>query len=171
MSVQIGPVMQNDKKYGRGITQTGKESLDVTIVDEEALDLKGDLRDNPDGRESFLAEFSVKESRDIMSKVDKRFFILIGLMFLIKNVSKPALTICSLHNNTDIRWEQLDATNASNVKVLQVGQHRNILKELGMSADAYNWVGSIYGVCIPASTKSSIEHGLILVTTDCIHYF
>jgi hypothetical protein len=40
----------------------------------------------------------------------------------------------------------MDYTNASNVKVLQVGQPRNILKELGMTANQYNWVGSIYGV-------------------------
>jgi hypothetical protein len=32
------------------------------------------------------------------------------------------------------------------VKVLQVGQPRNILKELDMTADEYNWVQSIYFV-------------------------
>jgi hypothetical protein len=45
----------------------------------------------------------------------------------------------------------MDSSNTSNVKVLQVGQHRNNLKELGMSADAYNWVGSIYGVRIQSN--------------------
>ena len=86
MSIQVGPVVQDDKVSDSNITQIGKESPDVTIVDEEALKPNGNLRDNPDGREAFLAEFSAKESKDIISKVDKRFFILIGLMFLVKNV-------------------------------------------------------------------------------------
>lgn len=45
----------------------------------------------------------------------------------------------------------MDSSNASNIKVLQVGQHRNILKELGMSANDYNWVGSMYGVSVQTS--------------------
>jgi hypothetical protein len=63
-----------------------KESPDVTVVEQEALAVKGNLRDDPDAREAFLSEFSAKESKRIMSKVDRRFFILIGLMFLVKNV-------------------------------------------------------------------------------------
>jgi hypothetical protein len=40
----------------------------------------------------------------------------------------------------------MDASNTANIKVLQDGQSRNILKELSMSASGYNWVASIYGV-------------------------
>ncbi|KAF2136699.1 uncharacterized protein K452DRAFT_312982 [Aplosporella prunicola CBS 121167] len=40
--------------------------------------------------------------------------------------------------------KNIDYTNAASVKVLQVGESRNILKELHMSADQYNWVQSIY---------------------------
>jgi len=39
---------------------------------------------------------------------------------------------------------QVDYTNAAAVKVLQVGQSRNVLKELRMTPDEYNWVQSIY---------------------------
>jgi len=42
---------------------------------------------------------------------------------------------------------QIDVINASSVKVLQVGQPRNILKELHMTPNQYNWVQSIYYVC------------------------
>lgn len=38
--------------------------------------------------------------------------------------------------------------NAANVKVLQVGQSSNVLNELNMTANQYNWVQSIYFVSI-----------------------
>lgn len=40
----------------------------------------------------------------------------------------------------------MDNTNASYIKVLHIGQPSNILKELKMTANEYNWVASIYGV-------------------------
>ena len=82
------PIALVDKKGSSSadVTIIPKESPDVTIVDEEALAVKGNLRDDPSARDAFLSEFSAKESKDIMSKIDKRFFILIGLMFLVKNV-------------------------------------------------------------------------------------
>lgn len=76
-------------------------------------------------RETFLASFDAEEDKRIMRKVDRRFLLLIGLAYMIKNI---------------------DYTNAANVKVLQVGESRNILKELKMTADEYNWVQSIYFV-------------------------
>jgi hypothetical protein len=41
---------------------------------------------------------------------------------------------------------QIDYQNAASAKVLQVGQKSNILVELHMTADQYNWVQSIYFV-------------------------
>jgi len=82
------PIALVDKKGSSSadVTIILKESPGVTIADQEALAVKGNLRDDPDAREAFLSEFSAKESKRIMSKVDRRFFILIGLMFLVKNV-------------------------------------------------------------------------------------
>ncbi|KAI9687921.1 MAG: hypothetical protein M1822_002003 [Bathelium mastoideum] len=74
-------------------------------------------------KDAFLSSFTANENHAIMRKVDRRFLLLIGLMYLIKNI---------------------DYTNAASAKVLQVGQPRNILKELHMTADDYNWVQSIY---------------------------
>lgn len=76
-------------------------------------------------REAFLSSFSAEEDKKIMRKVDKRFLLLIGLMYVLKNV---------------------DYINAATVKVLQVNQPRNVLIELNMTADQYNWVQSIYFV-------------------------
>jgi sugar phosphate permease len=73
--------------------------------------------------EAFLSTFTAEEHNAVMKKVDRRFLLLIGLMYMLKNI---------------------DYMNAAVVKVLQVGQPRNILKELNMTADEYNWVQSIY---------------------------
>ncbi|EXJ82260.1 hypothetical protein A1O3_06073 [Capronia epimyces CBS 606.96] len=81
------------------------------------------LRDDPEARAAFLASFSAADEKRIMRKVDRRFLLLIGLMYMVK---------------------QIDVTNAASVKVLQVGQPSNILKELHMTPDQYNWVQSIY---------------------------
>lgn len=52
----------------------------------------------------------------------------------------------------------MDYTNAATVKVLQVGQPRNILKELHMTSNEYNWVQSIYFVSLeyPVLARSRI---------------
>lgn len=39
------------------------------------------------GRVEFLSSFTQEENKAIMRKVDRRFLILIGLMYVIKNVS------------------------------------------------------------------------------------
>ncbi|EKG16960.1 Major facilitator superfamily [Macrophomina phaseolina MS6] len=76
-----------------------------------------------EGKKAFLASFSSAEDKEIMRKVDRRFLVLIGLIYVLKNI---------------------DYMNAANVKVLQVGQPSNILAELNMSPNQYNWVQSIY---------------------------
>ncbi|KAI8297268.1 MFS transporter prlL [Colletotrichum sp. SAR11_240] len=83
------------------------------------------LRDDPEARAAFLSTFSADEERSVLNKIDKRFLIIIGFMYMIK---------------------QIDQSNAANVRVLQVGESRNIMKELSMTSDQYNWVGSIYGI-------------------------
>ncbi|KAF4834607.1 MFS transporter prlL [Colletotrichum tropicale] len=67
------------------------------------------LRDDPEARAAFLSTFSADEERRVLNKIDKRFLIIIGFMYMIK---------------------QIDQSNAANVRVLQVGESRNIMKEL-----------------------------------------
>ncbi|KAJ0114682.1 vitamin h [Diaporthe amygdali] len=74
-------------------------------------------------RRNFLSGFTAEDDRRIMRKVDLRFLPLMGFMYLVK---------------------QVDYTNAASIKVLQVGQPSNVLKELGMSADQYNWIQTVY---------------------------
>ncbi|KAE8441803.1 hypothetical protein EG329_004316 [Mollisiaceae sp. DMI_Dod_QoI] len=71
-----------------------------------------------DEKVAFLDTFSPEEEKRIMRKVDWKILPLIGLMQFVK---------------------QIDVANAASVKVMQLGQPRNILKELHMTADQYNW--------------------------------
>jgi hypothetical protein len=43
-------------------------------------------------RAEFLSSFTQEENKAIMRKVDRRFLILIGLMYVIKNVSIVAIS-------------------------------------------------------------------------------
>ncbi|KAJ9367563.1 hypothetical protein DTO282F9_3381 [Paecilomyces variotii] len=94
-----------------------RPALEVTGAEEKIL------RDDPVAKAEFLSSFTAEEEKSIMKKVDARFLLLTGIMYMIKTI---------------------DYTNASSVKVLQVGSDRNILKELHMTADQYNWIQSIY---------------------------
>lgn len=80
-------------------------------------------------RRNFLSRFTAEDDKRIMRKVDSRFLLLMGFMYLIK---------------------QIDYTNAASIKVLQVGTDRNVLTELGMTANDYNWLTSFYFVRAPA---------------------
>lgn len=100
------------------------------------------LRDDPVAKARFLSTFTADEERKILNKVNRHFFLLIGIMYMIKSVRM------AWHGKTArrLKLDKIDTNNASNVRVLQVGQPRNIMIELGISSDEYNWVGSIYGV-------------------------
>ena len=90
-------------------------------------------------RREFLSRFSAEDDRRIMRKVDKRFLLLMGFMYLLK---------------------QIDFTNAASVKVLQVGLPSNIMKELKMSTNDYNWTQTIYYVRIPIPQTPNLLSGV-----------
>jgi len=91
---------------------------------------------------TFLASFTPQDDEDVMRKVDRRFLLLIGILYMTKNVG-AAPWFFGIHLLT---MYQIDYLNASVVKVLQVGEDRNVLTELNMSSNEYNWVQSIYFV-------------------------
>ena len=92
------------------------------------------------GKAAFLATFTPQDDKDIMRKVDKRFLLLIGILYMTKNASR----LSSIRYISPLTLRQIDYLNASVVKVLQVGEDRNILNELKMTSHEYNWVQSIY---------------------------
>ncbi|CAI6100816.1 unnamed protein product [Clonostachys chloroleuca] len=74
-------------------------------------------------RAAFLSTFNPEEEKAIMRKVDYRLLALFGVIYMVK---------------------QIDVNNAAAVKVLAVGKPTNILTQLDMTSDEYNWVQSIY---------------------------
>ncbi|KAL4871372.1 major facilitator superfamily domain-containing protein [Aspergillus spectabilis] len=121
------PLFQTTKDQGSGSSpKNGKiddgraATTRVTAVSEE--DLSKDLRKDPEARIAFLATFSADEEKVIMRKVDHRFLVLIGLMFMI------CFGIASV------------------IRTMQMGEPTNILIELGMSSDDYNWVATVQGI-------------------------
>ena len=117
-------------------------------------------------RRAFLSTFSPEEDKAIRRKVDYWFLWLIGLMYIIKNVSGDR----SLIKWLDWPDRQIDYTNAAAVKVLQVGKPTNIMTQLKLTADEYNWVQSIYFVsvcdlptfCFTPPSLSNSVHSLLL---------
>lgn len=95
-----------------------------------------------EGKKAFLASFTAEEDKAIRRKVDRKFLLLIGIIYLFKNVSSAV----AMRDYITLTATQVDYTNAASVKVLQVGEPRNVLNELKMSANQYNWVQSIYFV-------------------------
>ncbi|PSN59479.1 permease of the major facilitator superfamily [Corynespora cassiicola Philippines] len=101
--------------------ETPKEAVsDVLRTDGKASEVASEVGQ---AKKEFLGTFTQEENKKIMRKVDRRFLFIIGMMYIIKNI---------------------DYQNAASAKVLQVGQPSNIMVELDMTANQYNWVQSIY---------------------------
>ncbi|KAK1594598.1 high-affinity nicotinic acid transporter [Colletotrichum navitas] len=124
MSALIQP---NEVQVDHDATATSRKLQTNAAVARANVD---NLRDDPGARAAFLSTFSAEEERSAINKVDKAFLVLIGIMYMIKQESDTGI----------------DQTNAANIRVLQVGVPRNIMKELNMTSDQYNWVWSIYGL-------------------------
>lgn len=76
-------------------------------------------------RRGVLAGFTAEDDRRLMRKVDWHFLPLMALMYIVK---------------------QVDYINASTVKVLQVREPTNIMTQLYLTADNYNWLQTLYFV-------------------------
>ncbi|KAI8284810.1 hypothetical protein K4K60_001682 [Colletotrichum sp. SAR11_57] len=114
-----------DPYADESILEIGK-TVPITHADLASLeDVSWDLRKDPEARAAFLATFTADEEKDIMNKVDRRFFVLIGIMFMVKNI---------------------DFGNISIIKTMQAGLDSNIISELNMTPDDYNWVATIQGI-------------------------
>lgn len=67
--------MADDKEAAVKDTPTPSQSVIVEFHD-----------GTEEGKKAFLASFSAAEDKAIMRKVDRRFLVLIGLIYVIKNV-------------------------------------------------------------------------------------
>jgi hypothetical protein len=66
-----------------------------------------------------------EEEKKLLRRIDWHIMPLCAIAFLLKNI---------------------DSTNVSNARIMNTGSSRNILKQLGMSANEFNFVSTIYYV-------------------------
>lgn len=105
--------------------QNQPEPLGKEIKDVSSVELSSPVDDYESYRRGVLSRFTAEDDKRIMRKVDWHFLPLMALMYIVK---------------------QIDYINAASVKVLQVGQPTNIMKQLHMTADDYNWLQTLYFV-------------------------
>ncbi|KAL3487360.1 major facilitator superfamily domain-containing protein [Aspergillus germanicus] len=91
--------------------------------DSPAVEVRAHTDAVDDNRVAFLDTFTPAEQKKIIRKIDRRILVMAGVIYLVK---------------------QIDVNNAASVKVLAVGQPTNIMVQLNMTSDQYNWVQSIY---------------------------
>ncbi|KAK4610452.1 MFS transporter prlL [Fulvia fulva] len=88
-------------------------------IDEHAQDVAGYDHDLMSAR----TLLSYEEERKLLRRVDWHLMPLCALIFMVKNI---------------------DANNAANARIMNRGTSRNILTELGMTGDEYNFVSTVY---------------------------
>jgi hypothetical protein len=73
------------------------------------------------------ALLTYEEEKKLLRRIDWHMMPLLSIAFLLKNI---------------------DYTNVSNAKIMNTGTHQNILKQLGMTANEFNFVSTIYYVSL-----------------------
>lgn len=122
------------------VTDTeGKEAAFVNVKPEspDADGSSGNDEDYEACRQRVLSRFTAEDDHRLMRKVDWHFLPLMAIMYIVK---------------------QVDYINASTVKVLQVGQPTNIMTQLHLSADNYNWLQTLYFVGHPRAISFCCHH-------------
>jgi hypothetical protein len=87
-----------------------------------------------------------EEEKKLLRRIDWHIMPLCAIAFLLKNI---------------------DSTNVSNARIMNTGSPRNILKQLGMSSNEFNFVSTIYYVSDPWSHICFLDTNSI---ADSLHY-
>ena len=87
------------------------------------------------------------EERRLMRRVDWHLMPLCSLMFLLKNMDYQNVRV-SILTPEKILTMNLQAANA---RIMNKGTHQNILTQLGMTSNGYNFKSTIYYVSLLAA--------------------
>lgn len=101
------------------------------------------------------ALLSPAEEKKLMRKVDLHLMPLLALILMVKNLDANNVSYRPFvaHARMTLTKLDLDLPNqAANARIMNKGTPRNILEELHMSSDAYNFVSSIYFVSAFSAT-------------------
>ncbi|KAL2669757.1 hypothetical protein Neosp_015202 [[Neocosmospora] mangrovei] len=118
MATQATENIAADDKASAGGVLPRSALLDDEITDDISMN-------NHEQRMKDRALLSPDEEKKLLRRVDFRLMILCAIIFMIKNV---------------------DANNAANARIMNKGTDRNIMTQLNMTADDYNWVSTVYNI-------------------------
>ncbi|RSL83883.1 hypothetical protein CEP52_016594 [Fusarium oligoseptatum] len=110
-------IASDDKAPTRGV-----QPRSALLNDEIKDDMFVNNHEQPMNDRALL---SPDEEKKLLRRVDFRLMILCAIIFMVKNV---------------------DANNAANARIMNKGTDRNIMTQLNMTSDDYNWVSTIYNV-------------------------
>lgn len=83
-SMMSAPIQPNEVRIDHDATAASRKQQANAAVARANVD---NLRDDPEARAAFLSTFSAEEERSVIKKVDRAFLVLIGVMFMIKQVN------------------------------------------------------------------------------------
>jgi hypothetical protein len=87
-----------------------------------------------------------EEEKKLLRRIDWHIMPLCAIAFLLKNI---------------------DSTNVSNARIMNTGSSRNILKQLGMSSNEFNFVSTIYYV---RKVCNVVEYPVAHLISDSLHH-
>jgi hypothetical protein len=93
------------------------------------------------------ALLTYEEEKKLLRRIDWHIMPLCSIAFLLKNI---------------------DFTNVSNVRIMNTGTHQNILTQLGMTADEFNFVSTIYYVRTLTFVREYVRYR-VLIYCDRFH--
>lgn len=97
------------------------------------------------------ALLTYEEEKKLLRRIDWHIMPPCSIAFLLKNI---------------------DYSNVSNAKIMNTGTHQNILKQLGMTANEFNFVSTIYYVSIlfRSTHLTILNTGLMRQCLDSVHH-
>ena len=115
----------------------GEATAEITGYDHERMKDRGLL--------------SYEEEKKLLRRVDLRLMIMCALIFMVKNIDANNVRPISPEPRDASHLQLCDTcanfTKSANAPVMNRGTPRNILTQLNMTTDDYNWVSTVYYVC------------------------
>lgn len=155
MATQAAENIAADDKAPAGGVQPRSALLDDEITDDISVN-------NHEQQMKDRALLSSDEEKKLLRRVDFRLMILCAIIFMIKNVDANNVRISHLDDGGT------NPQQAANARIMNKDTDRNIMTQLNMTADDYNWVSTVYNVSVskPISTIAKPTW-----STDSIHAF
>lgn len=118
------------------------------------------------GRMKDRTLLTYEEEKKLLRRVDWHLMLLCSIIFMVKNVDAnnvSPLGFWPIHS-----WQRVNGRQAAHARIMNRGTPRNILTELNMTGDDYNWVSTIYYVRCPPRWCDCVR---LTQQPDTVHCF